>query len=116
MKCENLEVWQRSKQISVQIYLATQQLHDYGFRDQITRAGLSIPSNIAEGLERISDKEKNRFLDTARAFIAEVKTQMIIGSEINYLNTNQVETWINELNIIGKMISSLIKSIQCQLN
>ncbi|MEA1989606.1 MAG: four helix bundle protein [Pseudomonadota bacterium] len=87
MKCEKLEVWQRAKSICVEIYLATQHLKDYGSRDQLTRAGLSIPSNIAEGLERTSDKEKVRFLDFARASAAEVKTQMMIGSEIHYLDT-----------------------------
>ncbi len=72
----------------------------------------SIPSNIAEGLERRSDKEKVRFLDFARASSAEVKTQMMVGSEINYLDSLQVIAWINELEIIGKLISSLINSIQ----
>ncbi len=114
LKCEKLEVWQRSKTICVEIYLATQSLRDYGYRDQLTRAGLSIPSNIAEGLERRSDKEKVRFLDFARASAAEVKTQMMVGSEINYLDSLQVIAWINELEIIGKMISSLINSIQRQ--
>lgn len=116
MKCEKLEVWQRSKTMSVQIYLATQSIKDYGYRDQLTRAGLSIPSNIAEGLERISDKEKVRFLDIARASAAEVKTQMIIGAEINYLEFQQVTVWITELEIIGKMISALINSIQRQIH
>jgi len=115
MKCENLEVWQRSKNMSVQIYLATKSIQDYGYRDQLSRSGLSVPSNIAEGLERISDKEKVRFLDVVIASAAEVKTQIIIGAEINYLEFQQVSTWITELEIIGKMISSLINSIQRQI-
>jgi four helix bundle protein len=95
--------------------LATKSIQDYGYRDQLSRSGLSVPSNIAEGLERISDKEKVRFLDVVIASAAEVKTQIIIGAEINYLEFQQVSTWITELEIIGKMISSLINSIQRQI-
>lgn len=114
MKCENLEVWQRSKSICVDIYLSTQTINDYGYRDQLTRAALSMPSNIAEGIERSSDKEKIRFLDIARASLAEVTTQIIIGSEIGYLQQQKVSEWKSELETIGKMISGLINSIRRQ--
>jgi four helix bundle protein len=51
---EELEVWKRAVEMSAEIYARTKDLKDFGFRDQITRAGLLIPSNIAEGLERSS--------------------------------------------------------------
>ncbi len=54
---EELDVWKRSARLSAEIYKTLAELKDYGFRDQITRAGLSIPSNIAEGYERNSNKE-----------------------------------------------------------
>ena len=59
MAFEDLDVWKRSAGLSADIYKVLSDLKDYGFKDQITRSGLSIPSNIAEGLERRSDKEKN---------------------------------------------------------
>ncbi|MCF6193294.1 MAG: four helix bundle protein, partial [Kangiellaceae bacterium] len=62
MKFENMEIWKKSVQLSTDIYLANQKIKDYGFRDQIGRSGLSVPSNIAEGMERISVKESLNFL------------------------------------------------------
>ena len=58
MKFEDMDVWKKSKKLSVSIYRELSALKDYGFKDQITRSGLSIPSNIAEGFGRSSDKEK----------------------------------------------------------
>ncbi len=57
MKFEDLEVWKRSAALSAEIYPALAALKDFGFKDQITRSSLSIPSNIAEGIERGSDNE-----------------------------------------------------------
>jgi hypothetical protein len=59
---ENLQVWKRSARLSADIYRGMRDLTDWGFRDQITRAGLSIPSNIAEGYERESNKDLIKFL------------------------------------------------------
>ena len=58
---EDLEVWKRSARLSADIYKALANLKDFGFKDQITRSGLSIPSNIAEGSERETDKERANF-------------------------------------------------------
>ena len=63
-------------------------LKDYGFKDQITRSGLSIPSNIAEGFGWSSDKEKSNFLSYARGSCAELRTQAYIGIEIGYIEKN----------------------------
>jgi len=115
MKCRDLNVWQRSVALSSQIYMVLADLKDYGFKDQITRSGLSVPSNIAEGIERASEKEKMRFLDIARASVAEVQTQIIIGMKIHYIDTRQGNEWINELDEISKMITGLIKNIKNNL-
>ena len=74
---EDLEVWQRAVDMSVAIYIETKEVRDFGFRDQITRAGLSIPSNIAEGMERSTPADQCKFLDYARASCGEVRTQAI---------------------------------------
>jgi len=55
MKCENLDVWKRSCRLSVNIYKLSNNLQDFGFKDQITRSGLSVASNIAEGMEKESN-------------------------------------------------------------
>jgi four helix bundle protein len=111
LKCENLEVWKKASALSADIYVKMANLRDFGFKDQLTRSGLSIPSNIAEGLERISDQEKIRFLDIARASLAEAKTQIYIGMKIDYIEREMGKKWVQELESIGKMISALIKTI-----
>jgi four helix bundle protein len=71
---EDLDVWRRAARLSADLYKALVDLKDYGFRDQITRAGLSIPSNIAEGHERESDKEIANFLNYAKGSAGELGT------------------------------------------
>ncbi len=85
MKCESLDVWKRTSRLSADIYLYFKEFNDYGFKDQITRSSLSVASNIAEGVERYSDKETIRFLDIARASCAELMTQIYIGIKIGYI-------------------------------
>ncbi|MBN2825774.1 MAG: four helix bundle protein [Campylobacterales bacterium] len=116
MKCKNLEVWKKSATLSSEIYLELANLKDFGFKDQLSRSGLSIPSNIAEGLERVSDKETIRFLDIARGSTAEAQTQIYIGIKIKYINPKVGYKWIEELEGIGKMITGLINSINKREN
>ncbi|MDC9511479.1 four helix bundle protein [Pseudoalteromonas sp. Angola-4] len=107
MNFENLEVWKRSARLSADIYKATATLKDYGFRDQLTRSGLSVPSNIAEGMSRESNKEKRRFLDIARASLAEARTQIYIGIDIKYINNIDGKEWLKETNELSAMIQCL---------
>jgi len=116
MKCKNLDVWKKSATLSSEIYRELSQLKDYGFKDQLTRSGLSIPSNIAEGLERISDKEKIRFLDISRGSLAEAQTQIYIGMKIKYIDSKIGSKWIKDLEEIGKMLTGLINSINKEVN
>ena len=85
MSFEDLEVWKRSAPLSATLYRQTKDLRDFGFRDQLTRSGLSIPSNIAEGYERDSDAEIARFLTIAKGSAGELWTQIWIGIEAGYL-------------------------------
>jgi len=111
MNFENLEVWKRARQLSAAIYRQLKDLKDYGFKDQITRSGLSVPSNIAEGMERISNKEKQQFLNIARASCAELRTQILIGSDIEYIPASTAKIWLKEAREISAMITGLMKSI-----
>lgn len=107
MNFENLDVWKRSARLSVDTYRSTADIKDYGFRDQLTRSGLSVPSNIAEGVCRESYKEKSRFIDIARASLAEARTQIYIGTEIGYLNKSTSQQWIIETKELAAMLTSL---------
>ena len=73
---------------------------------------MSIPSNIAEGMERASDKEKARFLDIAKASSAELRTQIIIGIEVGYIQENIGERWLNEAKEISAMLVGLSRSLK----
>ena len=80
MSFEDLNVWKRAVKLSSETYKQTFGLKDYGFRDQLTRSGLSIPSNIAEGYERKSDREIAQFLTIAKGSAGEFRTQVYIGT------------------------------------
>jgi len=109
MNYEDLEVWERSTRLSVKVYKTFSNSRDYGFKDQITRSSLSVPSNIAEGFGRTSDKEKRNFLNIARGSCAELHTQLLIGSEIGYIDQNISKEMIKEAKEISSMISGLMK-------
>ena len=109
---EDLEVWKRWVELSAAIYLDTREIRDFGFRDQITRAGLSIPSNIAEGLERATPADQIKFLDYARGSCGEVRTQAIVGEKVGFIASSTAETWIQETRELSAMIQGLIRSIR----
>ena len=111
---EDLEVWKRSARLSADIYKTLANLKDFGFKDQITRSGLSIPSNISEGAERESIKEFINFLSYAKGSAGELKTQAYIGMDIGYIDSKQGKEWLNETEEISKMLYGLIKSIKSQ--
>jgi four helix bundle protein len=109
---EDLQVWQRAVELSAAIYLNTSDLRDFGFRDQITRAGLSIPSNIAEGVERTTPADQCKFLDYARGSCGEVRTQTIIGIKVGFISEEIGREWIGETKELAAMINGLIRSIR----
>ncbi len=111
MAFEDLDVWKRAANLSAEIYTQMHESRDFGFRDQITRSGLSIPSNIAEGLERATDKEKVRFLSIAKGSAAELRTQIYIGIKINYIPNDIGKRWVQETKELSAMSVGLMKSI-----
>ncbi|HBZ92272.1 MAG TPA: four helix bundle protein [Pseudomonas sp.] len=111
MDFEKLEVWRRSKSLAVQVFRGLQDCRDYGFRDQLGRSALSIPSNIAEGMERGSSREKCHYLRIAKGSCAELRTQLLIGSEIGYISDALAAQWIQETRELSRMLSGLINRI-----
>jgi four helix bundle protein len=111
LRFEDLEVWKRAARLSADIYQAIiGNLKDYGFKDQITRSGLSVPSNIAEGFERLSEKETIAFLSYAKGSAGELRCQIHIGMEIGYIPDHIGSSWINETIELSAMIGGLIKT------
>lgn len=109
---EDLEVWKRGARLSADIYKYLAELRDFAFKDQITRSGLSVPSNIAEGYERGSTKEKILFLNYAKGSAGELRSQIYIGIDIGYINPAQGSIWLKEIEEISRMLHSLIKKIK----
>lgn len=111
---ENIEVWKKSVQLAKDIYSICksnpQIKNDYGIRDQIQRSAVSIASNISEWNDRETDKEYARFLYIARGSCSELKTQLYIIEE--YLDVKELENTIKKIVEIHKMLNSLIKIIQ----
>ena len=116
MKCERIDVWKRSCRISVEIYKYFANSKDYGFKDQITRSGLSIASNLAEGMEKESNKEKMRFIEISKGSASELITQIYIGIEIDYIDRQIGLAWIEELDEILKMLTGLKKNYKGKIN
>ncbi len=111
MKCEKLDVWKKSARLSADVYKFFKECKDFGFKDQITRSALSIPSNIAEGMEKQSKKEQIRFLDIAKGSTAEFATQTYIGIDICYISKDEGKSWIESADHILSMLSNLQTSI-----
>lgn len=116
MKCERLEVWQVSARLAADVYRQLKELKDYGFKDQITRSALSIPSNIAEGMEKVSQKEQLRFLEIAKGSAAEFATQTWIGIDITYIPKEVGKAWVQKSQQLLGMLTNLSKSIRTKQN
>lgn len=109
---EDLEVWKRSCDLVVEVCSVFREFRDYGLRDQISRSALSIPSNIAEGAERISRKEFIQFLGYAKGSVGELRTQLMIANRLGYITAGKAKPWIAELRQISTMIYGLAKSLE----
>ena len=108
---EDLEVWKKSVELSVQLYQVLSNCRDYGFKDQMCRAAVSVPSNIAEGMERDSKKETVHFLHIAKGACAEVRTQLLIAAKIGNVKQADFEILKKGAESISRMLHGLIKSL-----
>lgn len=112
MRFEELGVWQRSTSLCIEMYRYFAELRDFGFRDQITRSVLSVPSNIAEGFERDSTRERARFWSYAKGSVGELRTQVHIGQEIGYIEPEVASRWLCESEQISRMLHAMIGGIR----
>jgi four helix bundle protein len=114
---KELVVWQKSMELVKEIYTITKKLPKeeiYGLCDQMRRAAVSIPSNIAEGNGRKSLIDYARFLDIARGSEYELETQLQICIMLNYLTEKDTERAFVLISEIGKMLHTLITKLQAQ--
>lgn len=112
---EDLNVFEESRMLTKQIYQLTNSKQfnkDYGLREQIRRASISIMSNIAEGYERNSDKEFAKFLGYSKGSCGEVRSQLLIAKDLGYLDQNEFEKLYDDCKHISAMISNYIKALK----
>ena len=104
---EDLEVWQRSCRLAVDVFKTFATYRNFTMQDQVQRSALSVPSNVAEGYERNSDKEFIRFLNIAKGSGAELRTQLYISRKLDFLTKSDFNRLITESKEISKMLHGL---------
>ncbi len=109
-----LIVWQAAMTLVKHIYLYTRQFPSsefYGLSQQMRRAAISIPSNIAEGSQRTSDKEFSYFLRVAKGSLAELETQILLSIELKYMKKVSSNALMEDIHVLSKMLRSLIAKV-----
>lgn len=110
-KFEDIISWRKGVELSAIVYDIFRNNRDYGFRDQMQRAAVSISNNIAEGYERRTNKEFLNFLYIAKGSAGEVRSMLYIAIKLNYITKNQFDDLLNRCTEISRLISGFIKSI-----
>ena len=114
MKIERFEdiiAWQKALDLTVEIYNLFEKTNDFGFKDQIQRASVSIMNNIAEGFERMSNNEFRHFLYVAKGSCCEVRSMLILAKKLNKLPEEKADEFKKISLEISKMLSGLIKTL-----
>ena len=112
---EDLEVWKLARKLTGKIYSLSRAgafAKDFGFRDQICRAAVSIVSNIAEGFERRSNSQFVQFLAIANGSAGEVRSQLYIALDLGYIAQEQFADVFDDVVCIGKMLTALSRHLR----
>jgi four helix bundle protein len=112
---KNLDVWKQSMEFVRDIYILTGPFPDaerYGLTSQMRRAAVSIPANIAEGAARRSRKEYVHFLHVSRGSLSELDTLLTISENLGFMSKERYHGCQGKLQVIGKMLTSLIYSLK----
>lgn len=112
---KDLQIWKRSRKFSLLIYKVTAEFPEskkFGLTNQLRRASVSIPSNIAEGSSRISNKDFFHFLRISIGSAYEIQTQLLIAYNLKFISSKNLDNLIHELESIIKMISKFLTSLK----
>ena len=113
--CSDLKAWQKAMELVVGVYRCTRSFpkeETYGLTSQMRRAAVSVPSNIAEGRGRFSNKELVHFLSNARGSLLELETQIIISQELGYLNQEQSNQLTEMTSETGRILNGLMNTFR----
>jgi len=108
---EDLEVWQRGCRLAVDVFKTFANCRNFTMQDQVQRSALSVPSNVAEGYERDSDKEFVRFLNISKGSCGELRTQLYISRKLEFLKKADSDRLIRESKEISAMLHGLSRAV-----
>ncbi|MEN3370238.1 MAG: hypothetical protein V7609_2381 [Verrucomicrobiota bacterium] len=108
---EDLEVWQRGCRLTVDLFKAFSNCKNFSFKDQIQRAALSIPSNVAEGSERGSGRDFAHFLNIAKGSCGELRTQLYIARKLEFVAKAEFDRLVAESKEVSAMLEGLRRSV-----
>jgi len=107
---EDLDIWKEGMRIALQVYETMKSCKDFGFKDQIQRASVSIPSNISEGFERQTNKEFIQFLYIAKGSCGELRTQIYLGYQLKYIDKKNYTDLLKKTKLLSIMLGNFIKA------
>jgi four helix bundle protein len=112
---QDLIAWRKAMDLVTEVYQLTREFpreERYGLTNQLRRAAVSVPSNIAEGQARYSPKEFRLFLSHARGSLVEIETQLMIAQNLEYGSTHEIERLLDRASELGKILNGLVRSIE----
>ncbi len=109
-KFEDLIIWQEGIALSIEIYQLFKNSKDYGLKDQLNRASVSIPSNVAEGFERQTNKEFVQYLFIAKGSCGEVRTQLYLANKLGIISDEKANELIEKTKKISAMLYKYIQT------
>jgi len=115
--CKELEVWQKSKSLAIDLYKATDafpRIEQFGLTSQVRRAAVSVTANIAEGWGRGSTREYIQCLPIARGSLMELDTHLIIADELKYLQSGHAAKFQARIESVGQMLNRLIQALRAR--
>ena len=108
---EDIIAWQKAKELTIQVYQLFENSKDFGFKDQIQRASVSIMNNIAEGFERKTNNEFKQFLFIAKGSCGEVRSMLYLAKEMKRITEKDFVFLFSLSEEISKILSGLIKTL-----
>lgn len=111
-KFEDIIAWQKAQDLAVLVYSSFREINDYGFKDQICRAVVSISNNIAEGFDRNTDADFSRFLYIATSSCSETKSMLYLAHRLGYIDLHKKEELLTKSNEVSMIIRGFIKSLK----
>lgn len=108
---EDIIAWQKAQDLAVNVHQTFREVKDFGFRDQIWRAAVSISNNIAEGFDRSSNADFSRFLYFSSASCSEVRSMVYLAERLGYITQEKKAVLLEQSEEVSKILRGLIKSV-----